>query len=161
MNLLAKPIVKNKYWIVEEGGNKVATIQAIDKGGFAYVHDNEREQFTSIKMLSKKYNIQFDNTRQPKQKQLHECYGYPCVGKPYNQAWDVQRKLPIYTKQEKSKSLFCAGYYVVFFNNTWVKEYSPKNILISRYEFEGPFKTVEKQHEIYTGLKNGTIKRSN
>lgn len=152
MNLLAKPIVKNKYWIVEAGGNKVATIQAIDKGGFAYVHDNEREQFTSIKMLSKKYNIQFDNTKQPKVKNAHECYGYPCVGKPYNQAWDVQRKIPLYTKQVKSKSLFCAGYYVIKLNTGWTKEYSPKNITISRYEYIGPFKTQKEQTDAWNKL---------
>lgn len=146
MNLLAKPIVKNKYWIVEDEGHKVATIQAIDKGGFVYVHDNQREPFTTIKMLSKKYNIQFDNTIPPNARPLHECYEYPCDTKPFNEAWDVHRKLPIYTKQEKSKSLFCAGYYLVWFGNEWIKEFCPKNILISRYQFHGPFKTADEQN---------------
>jgi hypothetical protein len=42
-DLIAKPVVKNKFWIVEQSGSQVATIQAIDEaGGFAYVHDNER-----------------------------------------------------------------------------------------------------------------------
>ena len=60
MNAIAKPVVKNKYWIVEEGGIKVGTIQAVDQGGVTYVHGEEREQFTNIKMLSKKYNIVFN-----------------------------------------------------------------------------------------------------
>ena len=59
VKVIAKPIVKNKFWIVEEAGEKIATIQACDEGGFVYVHDNEREMFTSIRMLSKKYNINF------------------------------------------------------------------------------------------------------
>lgn len=146
MTIVAKPIVKNKYWIVESDGTQIATIQAIEEGGgYAYVHDNEREQFPSIKLLSKKYNIVFDNAKPTKVKAGHECYGYPCSGKPYNQVWDVQRKLPIYSKQPKSKSLYCAGYYVVKFNNSWVKEYSPKNITLNRYEYVGPFKTTEEQ----------------
>lgn len=152
MSIVAKQVVKNKYWIVEEEGNKVATIQAIDKGGFAYVHNDHREKFTSIKLLGKKYNIQFDNTKPPKQKVGHECYGYPCVGKPYNQAWDVQRKLPLYTKQPKSKSLFCAGYYIIKLSTGWTKEYSPKNITTSRYEFLGPFKTQKEQTDAWNKL---------
>ena len=59
MNAIAKPVVKNKYWIVEEDGNKVATIQAVEEGGFSFVQDNTREKFASIKMISKKYNIEF------------------------------------------------------------------------------------------------------
>ena len=59
MNLLAKPVVKNKYWIVEESGKKIGTIQAIDEGGFSYVHENTRERFASIRLISKKYNIEF------------------------------------------------------------------------------------------------------
>ena len=36
MNTIAKPIVKNKFWIVERDGEKLATIQAIDEdGGYA------------------------------------------------------------------------------------------------------------------------------
>ncbi len=153
MNLLAKPVVKNKYWIVEESGNKIGTIQAIDEGGYAYVHDNTREKFANIKMLSKKYNIKFDNSRPPKSNQTHDCYGYPCAGKPYNQVWDVQRRLPIYSKQPKSKSFYCAGYYVIKFNNSWIKEYCPKNITISRYEYYGPFKTPQEQLEKYQEVK--------
>lgn len=146
MTIVAKPVIKNKYWIVESDGAKIATIQAIEEGGgYAYVHDNFREQFPSIKLLSKKYNIVFDNSKPAKTKPTHDCYGYPCAGKPYNQVWDVQRRLPIYSKQPKSKSLYCAGYYVVKFNNSWVKEYSPKNITLNRYEYVGPFKTVEEQ----------------
>ena len=60
MNTIAKPIVKNKFWIVERDGEKLATIQAIDEdGGYAYVHDDQREVFPTIKLLSSKYNIEF------------------------------------------------------------------------------------------------------
>ena len=144
MTIVAKPIVKNKYWIVESEGTKIATIQAIEEGGgYAYVHDNEREQFASIKLISKKYNIVFDNTKPPKTKPAHDCYGYPCAGKPHNQVWDVKRGLPIYSKEPKSKSLYCAGYYAIKFNNAWISEYCPKNITISRYEFHGPYTTKD------------------
>jgi hypothetical protein len=56
---------------------------------------------------------------------------------------DVQRYLPIYTKGAKSKSFFCAGYYIIRFSNTWVRAYCPKLITLNRYEYQGPFKTQE------------------
>ena len=58
--LIAKPVVKNKMWIVESLGTKVGNIMAVDEGGVVYVHDDQREAFPSIKLLQKKYNIEFD-----------------------------------------------------------------------------------------------------
>ena len=47
---IARPVVKNKFWIVEVGGEKIATIQAIGEGeGFVYVHNNERKIYPSIR----------------------------------------------------------------------------------------------------------------
>jgi hypothetical protein len=142
MTIVAKPVIKNKYWIVESDGTKIATIQAIEEGGgFAYVHDDTREQFASIKLISKKYNIVFDTAKPTKTKITHEAYGFPCSSKPYNQVWDVQRKLPIYSKEPRSKSLYCAGYYAIKFNNAWITEFCPKNITVTRYEHHGPYTT--------------------
>lgn len=154
MTIVAKPVIKNKYWIVESDGTKIATIQAIEEGGgFAYVHDNRREQFASIKLISKKYNIVFDTAKPTKTKPAHECYGFPCSSKPYNQVWDVQRKLPIYSKEPKSKSLYCAGYYAVKFNNSWITEYCPKNITVSRYDHFGPYATKSEATDKIKELK--------
>jgi hypothetical protein len=68
--LIAKPVVKNKFWIVESSGTKVGNIQAIDEGGFVYVHDNAREMFPSIKLLSKQYNIEFVKAEKPQKEKL-------------------------------------------------------------------------------------------
>lgn len=144
--IIAKPVVKNKFWIVEDHGTKVGTIQAIDEGGYAYVHNDEREVFPSIKLLSKKYNIEFVKAEKPKRAEAdtHEVYGFPTNTRPHNEVLDVQRYLPIYTKSAKSKSFFCAGYYIIKFSNTWVRAYCPKLITLNRYEYEGPFKTQER-----------------
>ena len=48
---IAKPVVKNKFWVVEDQGHRVATIQATVDGGFVYVHDEEREHIPSLKLL--------------------------------------------------------------------------------------------------------------
>lgn len=147
--LIAKPIIKNKFWIVEDHGKKVATIQAIEEGGFAYVHNYERQKYASIKLLSKEHNIVFDAIPK-KEKQAsvaHDVYGYPVSQKPWNVLWDVKHQFPVYTKTSKSKSFYCAGYYIIKFNNGWVKSYCPKFITLNRYEYQGPYNTKEEMQE--------------
>lgn len=142
--LIAKPVVKNKFWVVENSGNKIATIQAVDDGTFVYVHDEQRQKFNSIKLLSKEYNIVFDKiAKKVGVKSANEIYGYPASSRPYNELYDVIRKLPVYTKTAKSKSYFCAGYYIVQFDNHWSEAYCPKLITLNRYPFQGPFKTKD------------------
>jgi len=155
MTIVAKPVVKNKYWIVEQEGTKIATIQAIEEGGFVYVHDNYREKFATIKMLTNKYNIEFAKIEKTKKADTHEVYGFPTGHRPYNEVLDVQRYLPIYTKTAKSKSFFCAGYYIVKFSNNWVRAYCPKLITLNRYEYQGPFKTQERMLESMKEANDG------
>lgn len=149
--LIAKPILKNKYWIVEAEGNKVGTIQAIDdEGGFVYVHDESRERFATIKLLSKSHNILFDSSSSKKDKSTadsHEVYGFPVTNKPWNMLWDVKHQFPVFTKTSKSKSFYCAGYYIIKFNNGWVKSYCPKFITLNRYDFQGPFKSKQEMQD--------------
>lgn len=150
---IAKPVVKNKFWVVEDHGEKIATIQARDDGGFVYVHDEQREFFPSVKNLKQKYNIKFDLLERPKKENIKTVYGYPVTGKAHNQVWDVQRKLPIYSKTPKSKSLFCAGYYLIKLNGIWTKDFCPKNITLSRYDYIGPFSIKEDMHKTYKELQ--------
>lgn len=154
--LIARPVLKNKYWIVESEGNKVATIQAVEDGGFVYVHDNERERFTTIKLLSKAHNVVFDSTATKKEKlasESHEAHGFPVTNKPWNTLWDVKHQFPVYTKTSKSKSFYCAGYYIIKFNNGWVKSYCPKFITLNRYEYQGPFKTKTEMQDALRAAK--------
>ena len=161
MTLLAKSIVKNKCWVVEDNGLKVGTILANPRGVVYVVdRDQHREQFTSLKLLSDKYNIIVD--KNPPRKIITEAntvYGFPCEHKPNNVLWDVKHRLPIFTKGNKSKSFFCAGYYIVKFNNGWVKSYCPKLITLNRYPYAGPYDTAEEMQErlrIANGALHGT-----
>ena len=71
----------------------------------------------------------------------HIVHGFPTSVRPFNTMYDVKRKLPLFTKSDKSKSAYCAGYYIIQFDKGWVKSFCPKLITIERYNFEGPFKT--------------------
>ena len=143
MNTIAKPIVKNKFWIVERDGEKLATIRAIDEdGGYAYVHNDQREVFPSIKMLSSNYNIEFARAEKIKTTVSNDIYGFPTSTRAHNALFDVQRYLPIYTKNAKSKSYYAAGYYSIKLNSTWIQQFCPKLITLNRYEYCGPFSTA-------------------
>lgn len=147
--LIAKPVLKNKYWIVEEQGEKIATIQAIEEGGFVYVEGATRQVYPSIKLLSKDHNIVFDaDAKKTKQAATqYDAYSFPTSQKPWNVLWDVKHQFPVYTKTSKSKSYYCAGYYIIKFNNGWVKSYCPKFITLNRYEFQGPFTSKDEMQE--------------
>ena len=157
MSLLAKAIVKNKCWVVEDdNNNKVGTIMT-NPQGVVYQHDQTREQFPSLKMLSDKYNIVVDKA--PPRKIITESnnvYGFPCEYKANNVLWDVKHKLPIFTKGTKSKSFFCAGYYIVKFNKGWVKSYCPKLITLNRYAYAGPYESAEEMQE-HLRIANGAL----
>ena len=148
--LLAKPVIKNKFWIVEQEGNKIATIQAIEDGGYVYVHNQERHRYASIKLLTKDHNVVFDSGTVKKEKsvpQEHQVYEYPVAQRPWNILWDIKHQFPVYTKTNKSKSFYCAGYYTIKFNNGWVKSFCPKFITLNRYEYQGPYKTKFEMQE--------------
>ena len=148
MTLEAKTVLKNKFWIVEQQGEKIATIQAVEDGGFVYASSNERKRYPTIKLLSKERNVVFEEpAKKSKTVVEHEVHGYPTNCKPWNVLYDVKHHFPIYTKTSKSKSYYCAGHYIIRFNNGWVKSYCPKFITLNRYDYQGPFKTKEEMQE--------------
>jgi len=140
--LMAKTVIKNKFYIVERDGEKVATIQVFPEG-VSFVREGIREKFLNIKFLETKHNIVFEKTtaKQPKSKITEEVYGFPISGKAFHKRWEITRNLPVYTKTLKSKSFYCAGYYLIKCNKHWSVVSCPKLISLNRYQFKGPFKS--------------------
>jgi hypothetical protein len=65
-----------------------------------------------------------------------------------------KKQLPVYTKTPKSKSQFCAGYYIICFEKGWRKAYCPKMITLSRYKYKGPIKSkIEMQQVLNDAVK--------
>lgn len=144
LELTAIPVIKNKFWIVESQGQKIATIQTTDDG-IVWVDATNRTKFSTIKILKNKFNIEFakPDVRSSKAKKMVEQY--PTDVLPFNQLYDCVHRLHVYTKEPKSKSFYCAGYYLVKCNNNWSKMFCPKLITLQRYLFQGPFGTVQEQ----------------
>lgn len=147
----AKEVLKDKFWIVEEGGQSFATI-SWDKENYIVNNRGVTKLFQTQSEISKDLGKQiFFDKLDITEEIEHEVHGYPTSCTPYNTVLDVRRKLPLFTKSNKSKSLYCAGYYIIHFDKGWVKSFCPKLITIERYETQGPFKTIL---EMKTALSN-------
>ena len=141
-NIVAKPVVKNKCWIVEDHGHKTGTILAVDEvGGVVLVEGDRRTLFPSIAVLASNRNIRVDRALKPQRVEINEVQGYPVDCRPYNAVMDVVRGLPIYSKRKNSRSFYCAGYYVIYNRQGRATlEFCPKLLTVSRNRYQGPFK---------------------
>ena len=139
MTLIAKPVIDRKYWILQDNDQKVGNVEACD-GGFQVKINNQVQQYKTIKMVEQRVQIHFEPSTKVQTKQSKDSvHGYPAAGRVYNPLWDIQRKLPLYTKTNKSKSWFAAGWYRVKRHSRWQVVRDPKLITIQRYEHAGPF----------------------
>jgi hypothetical protein len=143
-DLHAKPIIDNKFWIVEKDGEKFATLRKEEDNRFVLsnklgvqIYKNKKDvlnQFGKDFFVAKIIQEAVDNLPT-------EVHNYPSSCIPHNSMFDIKRKLPLFTKSADSKSLYCAGYYVIKFDKGWVKSFCPKLITLQRYPYKGPFKT--------------------
>lgn len=158
-DIKANPIVEGKFWIVERNGTKIGTLHKKENNRFMLSSSQGKSFFGKKEELIKAFGKDFfkSNIKSPKNKveeSLKEVYGYPTSCEPYNPFFDLQKKLPLFTKSVESKSLYCAGYYVIKFNKGWIKSFCPKLITIERYENKGPFKTELEMKQVLSNVKS-------
>jgi hypothetical protein len=157
MNIKAKPIVDGKFWIVEQDGTKIATLHKKENNKFVLSSTAGEVMFNKKDELTKQFGKDFFLTsKKIKVTGLdeNECHGFFTSVKPYNAMYDVRRKLPLFTKSNASKSLYCAGYYVIKFNKGWVKSFCPKVITLERNPYKGPFKTEFEMKQVLANAKS-------
>jgi len=143
MEMKAKPVIDGKFWIIESGVNRVGTLQRDESNKFILVSNKQKAVFKDVKTLEKQFGKNFFVTAKTEKssKDANEIYGYPTNCDPHNPMYDIKRKLPLFTKSDASKSVYCAGYYAIRFDKGWVRSFCPKLITIQRYNHKGPFKT--------------------
>ena len=145
-NLIAKPIIKNQYWVVTDGEKKVGNVVA-NGSGFDLIIEGKNTHFKTTNEIKKKVKIEFQTLKSNNTQAQLPFAIFPTSGKIYNSFFDVKRKLHIFTKSAKSKCYHAAGYFIL--NQTGQEEviFCPKYIFIQRYKYEGPFKTKEEALE--------------
>jgi len=140
--IIAKPVRDKEFWILQQDDRKVGNVEAIN-GGFVVSLNDTIQQYKTMQMVRQRMDIQFEpmTPRQPRSKTAHDVHGYPTASRVHNAIWDVQKKLPLFTKTAKSKSWFAAGWYRVQKNRVWRVVQDPKLITLQRYKYHGPYMT--------------------
>jgi hypothetical protein len=140
MTLIALPVVDKQYWILKENDRKVGNVEAC-AGGYQVKINNQIAQYKTIRMVEQRVNIHFEPAIKKSKPATPSnlVHGYPVSGRVYNPMWDIPQKLPIYTKTNKSKSWFAAGWYRVKKGWAWQTVQGPKLIMLQRYPYQGPY----------------------
>lgn len=142
MTLIAKPIIKNKLWIVLDGANKIGNVTA-DEFGYTLQLGQSQAHFTSTENIESLSKIKFERPTAV-DSELNSVYTiWPNTGKTYNNVMDIKRKIHIYTKTPKSKCYYASGWFKVKYNNEWETIFCPKYIMVTRYPYHGPFMTKQ------------------
>lgn len=144
MSTIAKVLIPNKSWLLRDSTTKIGTLNK-EKKGYSFLKQGHKTELKDISAVKEKFGTELfvdslSGVRSVKN-DINSIYDYPCSSKPFNPLYNLKKKLPIYAKSAKSKSLYCAGYYVIKFRKGWVRSFCPKLITLERYPYQGPFKS--------------------
>ena len=148
-HLIAKPVVKNQFWIVTKGKEKVGNVIA-DGTGFEVKLNGNKKHFKTTNAIKKQTHIEFEQVE--KQKPVPPLSSFPTPSKTYNNVLDLKRKLHIFTKTPKSKCYHAAGWYVLSHGAEPDVVFCPKYIFVQRYEYSGPYKSEDEAKSMLNKL---------
>lgn len=142
----AKPVIPDRYWILKQNNHKVGEIEAGEHGVTVKIQGQARG-YKTIRMASRDANIKFEPPVAPPPTLANQVHGYEVTGRVYNPVWDVKHRLPLFTRDTKSKSWYAAGWYMVKQHRAWRAVQHPKLISLQRYQYQGPFHSKEQANE--------------
>jgi hypothetical protein len=156
MNSTAKVLIPNKEWLLKDGTTKIGSV-AKAKKGYVFLKKGKQIGFTDLAEINAQFGIAiFEESIKKSKKEVKEdsfsIYDFPCRTQPFNPVYSVKDRLPLYTKNLKSKSRYCAGYYVIKFQKGWLKSFCPKLITLERNQYQGPFKTPQEMKVVLNKL---------
>ena len=140
--ITAKAVVKDQFWILQKGDQKIGTVEN-KRGNYVVRVKNNETEFKSIRTIKNRTNIIFEDAPKQKFKPEFQVNGFLTDSKPYNSVFDVRHRLPLFNKKNKSKSWYAAGYYKININGVEEIHFCPKLILLNRYDYIGPAKSKD------------------
>lgn len=141
MTLIAKPIISNQRWIVLDRGNKVGAVEAT-KNGYRVQLGSIEKCYDSTTNIENFVKIKFERPQVSQTVTLNYAK-WPTTGKTYNDVMDIKRKLHLYTKEADSKCYYASGWFKIKMNDTWQTMFCPKYIYVTRYDYRGPYMTLQ------------------
>lgn len=147
MNSTAKTLIPDKEWLVRYGDQKLGSV-AKSKKGYVFLKNGQAKSFENLSDIKAQFGISiFEEGIKKVKREIGNndffIYDFPCSARPYDPVYSIKKKLPLFSKSHKSKSQYCAGYYIIQFRKGWTKSFCPKLITLERYAYLGPFKTEQ------------------
>jgi hypothetical protein len=135
--ILAKSIIKDKFWILEENAKRVGMMNFKDDN---YTINLKRKDFVAHDANDlKSLGIEFV-VRDLTQGGNIEVMGFPTDQEEVFNVKEIEG-FPTFTKKAASKSTHVAGWYGLKFKNGWVCSLCPRFSTIKTNTFVGPYKT--------------------
>lgn len=150
-NLIAKPIIKDQYWVVTNGEEKIGNVVA-EGSGFNLKINGVSKHYENTTELKRKTRIQFQTLKTDRTKRELPFAKFPTVCKVHNSMLDIKRKLHLFTKTAKSKCYYAAGWFAINQNGEFEKVLCPKYIFVQRYPYYGPYKTETEAESVINNL---------
>ncbi len=150
-NLIAKPIIKDQYWVVTDGNQKVGNVIATGSG-LSLKINGTNTFYENTQDLKTKAKIEFQAIKTNNKKVELPFATYPTSGKVHNSILDIKRKLHLFTNSSKSKCYYVAGWFAINQNGYFEKILCPKYIFIQRYPYYGPYKTEAEAENVINSL---------
>lgn len=147
--MIAKTVMPDKFWILEDSsGSKKGTLRVTSDGQLNASIEGTIAIYPDWPSCIRELDLVDLIEKAPTMSEpLMEVNGFPTNCTPFNPIWDVKKKLPLFTKIEKSQSQHAAGYYIIKFEHGWVSSFCPKLSTLNANVWQGPFKTKIEMRE--------------
>jgi hypothetical protein len=140
--ILAKPVIDQQYWILKQDDRKIGAVEA-HGDGYRISTKEGTVTYTTIPLCRDGTDIQFEPAVPAPKSDPCLVHGYDTGCRAYNPVWNVKLRVPLFTREPKSRSWLAAGWYLVKKHRDWRVVKNPKLILLERYPYRGPFHSQE------------------
>jgi hypothetical protein len=151
--ILAKSVIKDKFWILEENAQRVGMMNFKDN---SYTINLKRKDYTiNSQQELKTLGIEFVKRDYSHGGHL-EVLGYPT---DQEEVFNVQEidGYPTFTKKAASKSTHVAGWYGIRFKNGWVCTLCPRLTTIKTNKHVGPYRTKMDLKVVLNQKRDGEV----
>jgi len=133
----AKSVIPKKYWILEDGGAMIGTLNFTGKNYKLFIPGQMEESYScDEETILNDFKIEFVD----KQASNEECIAVKEFPTNCTEPEVVEHEeLPCFLKRKGTKTIYAAGYYIIKFPNLLGKAFCPKLSTLENYKYHGPF----------------------
>jgi hypothetical protein len=151
--ILAKSVIKDKFWILEENAKRVGMMNFKDDN---YVITLKRKDYVAHDNKELK-NLGIEFVKRDLAHGGHlEVMGYPTDQEEVFNVKEIDG-FPTFTKKSTSKSTHVAGWYGIKFKNGWVCTLCPRLTTVKTNTYVGPYKTKMDLKVVLGQQKDGDL----